>query len=244
MRRGKLGVSTINRLSLQGRMSFLWSTVAHKAGIALRAALITPPTASRARQVDAPTVATTRPRGGTQAGVRWALFALLRKSLQLPALLVRHRGPGSCRPTMSRLTRSAFSTDRRQDVDVRDNEHVSAGQMRTGSTRCNSKSLDNATANLAQSAAIEAPEDDYQRMLSDIAAQRTGRTRSGHLQPLRQPADLRHRVKGGLAKVVTLQGDRSKRGSNAKPMALKLSGNPDILYTDHPLYKQAKVTGR
>src|SRR5208282_1124439 len=60
-----------------------------------------------------------------------------------------------------------------QDVDVRDNEHVSAGQVLYRLDPLQFQiALDNAKANLAQTAlTIEAMKLDYQRMLSDIATQ-------------------------------------------------------------------------
>jgi len=60
-----------------------------------------------------------------------------------------------------------------QDVDVKDNEHVAAGQLlyRLG-PRQYQIALDNAKANLAQTAlAVDAMKQDYQHMLSDAAAQ-------------------------------------------------------------------------
>ena len=77
---------------------------------------------------------------------------------------------------MSTPTRSAISTDVSgivQDVDVTDNQHVTAGQILYRlDPRQFQIALDNAKANLAQTAlSIDAMKQDYQHMLSDAAAQ-------------------------------------------------------------------------
>ena len=60
-----------------------------------------------------------------------------------------------------------------QDVEVTDNEHVTAGQVLYRlDPRQFQIALDNAKANLAQTAlTLDAMKQDYQRMLSDAAAQ-------------------------------------------------------------------------
>src|SRR5580700_11234910 len=135
-----------------------------------------------------------------------------------------------------------------QDVDVRDNEHVSVGQVLYRLDPLQFQiALDNAKANLAQTdLTIEAMKDDYQRMLSDVAAQQAQveldqvtYNRFANLVT----SDTVSRAGYDQARF-TLQGDQGKLASlkqQAEVALARLAGNPNIAVTDHPLYKQAKA---
>jgi membrane fusion protein, multidrug efflux system len=135
-----------------------------------------------------------------------------------------------------------------QDVDVRDNEHVSAGQALYRLDPLQFQiALDDAKANLAQTAlTIEAMKRDYQRMLSDIAAQQAqvelDQVTYNRFASL-VTTDTVTRASYDLARF-SLQGDQSKLASlnqQAEVALARLAGNPNIAVTDHPLYKQAKA---
>src|SRR5579884_4001660 len=102
-------------------------------------------------------------RRGHRDWKRWSLFALLPVALVLGAIWYVTGG-------------QIMSTDVAgivKDVDVKDNEHVAAGQVLYRlDARQFQIALDNARANLAQTVLnIQAMKQDYQRMLSDTAAQ-------------------------------------------------------------------------
>jgi membrane fusion protein (multidrug efflux system) len=107
--------------------------------------------------------------------------------------------------------------------------------------------LDNANANLAQTAlTIEAMKRDYQRMLSDIAAQQSqvelDQVTYNRFASL-VTSDTVSRAGYDLARF-TLQGDQSKLASlkqQAEVALARLADNPNIAVTDHPQHKQAKA---
>ena len=125
-----------------------------------------------------------------------------------------------------------------QDVAVKDNEHVAAGQVLYRlDPRQFQIALDNAKANLAQIALmIESMKQDYKRMVSDAAAQQaqvdldqTNYDRAAML------------LKSGTATQAvfdqaqyTLQNDKSKLAAlreQSQVQLAKLGGNPDIVVT-------------
>jgi membrane fusion protein, multidrug efflux system len=134
------------------------------------------------------------------------------------------------------------------DVDVRDNEHVAAGQILYRlDPRPFQIALDDAKANLAQTAlSIEAMKQDYQRMLSDVAAEQAqvGLDQTNY----ERDATLLH--SGTVSQAVydqaksTLDTDKSKLESlrqQAQVQLAKLGGNADVAVTRHPQYLQAKA---
>jgi membrane fusion protein (multidrug efflux system) len=135
-----------------------------------------------------------------------------------------------------------------KDLDVRENQHVTAGQVlyRLDPQQFQI-ALANAKANLAQTAlTIEAMKRDYRRMLSDVAAQQaqvdldqTNYNRQAML--LRSNTVSRAIYDQAQA---TLETDKSKLESlrqQALVQLARLSGDPDIAVTQHPEYQQAKA---
>ena len=135
-----------------------------------------------------------------------------------------------------------------QDVAVKDNEHVEAGQVLYRlDPRQFQIALDNAKANLAQTAmSIDAMKQDYQRMLSDVAAQQAQ-------VDLDQKNYDRNAMLLKTATVsqaafdqtrYTLDNDKSKLAASqqqVKVQLAKLGGDPDTPTTEHPQYRQAKA---
>ncbi len=138
-----------------------------------------------------------------------------------------------------------------QDVDVTDNEHVTAGQVLYRlDPRQFQIALDNAKANLAQTAlAIDAMKQDYKRMLSDVAAEQA----QVDLDQTNYNRDAMLLRTGTARKAVydqaqsTLETDKSKLESlrqQAQVQLAKLDGNADIPVEQHPQYLQAQAQGR
>jgi membrane fusion protein (multidrug efflux system) len=135
-----------------------------------------------------------------------------------------------------------------QDVDVKDNQRVEAGQLlyRLG-PRQFQIALDNAKANLAQIAlSIDAMKQDYKRMLSDVAAQQAqvdlDQTNFDRNAKLLKTATVSQAVFDQTR--YTLDNDKSKLAAlqqQAMVQLAKLGGNPDIAVTDHPQYRQAQA---
>ena len=135
-----------------------------------------------------------------------------------------------------------------QDVDVKDNQRVEAGQLlyRLG-PRQFQIALDNATANLAQIAlSIDAMKQDYKRMLSDVAAQQAqvdlDQTNFDRNAKLLKTATVSQAMFDQTR--YTLDNDKSKLAAlqqQAMVQLAKLGGNPDIAVTDHPQYRQAQA---
>jgi membrane fusion protein (multidrug efflux system) len=135
-----------------------------------------------------------------------------------------------------------------QDVDVAENQHVSAGQeLYRLDPRQFQIALDNATANLAQTAlTIDAMKQDYRRMLRDIDAEQAQ-------VELDQATYDRFAalVKSGAITQANydqarfaLQADQSKVASlkqQAEVQLARLAGKPDIPVNEHPQYRQAKA---
>jgi membrane fusion protein (multidrug efflux system) len=135
-----------------------------------------------------------------------------------------------------------------QDVDVKDNQRVEAGQLlyRLG-PRQFQIALDNAKANLAQIAlSIDAMKQDYKRMLSDVAAQQAqvdlDQTNFDRNAKLLKTATVSQAMFDQMR--YTLDNDKSKLAALQQQVMVqlaKLGGNPDIAVTDHPQYRQAQA---
>jgi membrane fusion protein, multidrug efflux system len=135
-----------------------------------------------------------------------------------------------------------------QEIDVTNNQHVDPGQVlyRLDPNQFQI-ALDNAKANLAQTAlTIDAMKQDYQRMLSDAAAEQ-GQVALDQTTYDRNAALL---PSGSTSKATydqaryTLETDKSKLQSLRQQAAVqlaRLAGNPDIPVTQHPQYLQAKA---
>jgi membrane fusion protein (multidrug efflux system) len=208
---------------------------------------------SPAKQSDA-TAATGGPksRPAPNQRVRWALFAVLPVVLLAGAYwYVTGGAVMSTDDAYVDADKVGISTDVSgivQDVDVSDNQNVTAGQVLYRLEPLQFQiALDNAKANLAQTAlTIEAMKRDYQRMLSDIDAEQA-QVQLDQVTFDRQTTLL---ASGTAAKATydqahfTLQADRSKLASlknQAEVQLAKLAGNPNIQVTDHPQYLQAKA---
>jgi membrane fusion protein (multidrug efflux system) len=135
-----------------------------------------------------------------------------------------------------------------QEVDVKDNEHVAAGQVLYRlDPRQFQIALDNAKANLAQMAlTIEAMKQDYKRMVSDAAAQQA----QVDLDQLNYDRNAMLLHSATISQSVydqaryTLDNDKSKLAASreqAQMQLAKLGGNADIVVTEHPQYLQAQA---
>jgi membrane fusion protein (multidrug efflux system) len=135
-----------------------------------------------------------------------------------------------------------------QDVDVRDNQPVTAGQVLYRlDPRQFQIALDNAKANLAETAlSIDAMKQDYKRMLSDVAAEQA----QVALDQLTFDRQNNLLASGTASQAMfdqahyTLLNDKSKLESlrqQAATQLARLGGNADIETTQHPQYLQAKA---
>ena len=179
--------------------------------------------------------------------IRWVLFALLPLALIIGGYWYFTGGQVmSTDDAYVNAEKVGISTDVSgivQEVAVKDNEHVTAGQVLYRlDPRQFQIALDNAKANLAQIALmIESMKQDYKRMVSDAAAQQaqvdldqTNYDRAAML------------LKSGTATQAvfdqaqyTLQNDKSKLAAlreQSQVQLAKLGGNPDIVVTEHPQY--------
>jgi membrane fusion protein (multidrug efflux system) len=133
--------------------------------------------------------------------VRWTLFALLPLVLLAGGYFYVTGGQiMSTDDAYVQADRVGISTDVSgivQDVAVKDNEHVEAGLVLYRlDPRQFQIALDNAKANLAQKAmSIDAMKQDYQRMLSDVAAQQA---QSEKLRSQCHAVEDRHGFAGGV----------------------------------------------
>jgi membrane fusion protein, multidrug efflux system len=134
------------------------------------------------------------------------------------------------------------------DVDVRDNEHVSEGQILYRlDPRQFRIALDNAKANLAQTAlTIDAMKQDYKRMLSDAAAEQA-QLDLDQINYNRASTLVRS---GAVSQATFDQANSSLLNNKSKLESLqrqaatqlaRLAGNPDVETTQHPQYQQAKA---
>jgi membrane fusion protein (multidrug efflux system) len=135
-----------------------------------------------------------------------------------------------------------------KSIEATNNQHVEPGQILY---RLNPQqfqiALDNAEANLAQTAlSVEAMKQDYQRMLSDAAAQQ-GQVA---LDQVTYDRDATLLPSGTASKATydqaryTLETDGNKLESLRRQAAVqlaRLAGDADIPVTQHPQYLQAKA---
>src|ERR1700678_537274 len=184
--------------------------------------------------------------------IRWVLFALLPVALIVGGYWYVAGGQVmSTDDAYVNAQKVGVSTDVSgivQDVAVKENDHVAAGQVLYRlDPRQFQIALDNAKANLAQIALmIESMKQDYKRMLSDAAAQQaqadldqTNYNRAAML------------LKSGTATQAvydqaeyTLQNDKSKLAAvreQSQVQLAKLGGDPEVVVTQHPQYLQAKA---
>jgi membrane fusion protein (multidrug efflux system) len=135
-----------------------------------------------------------------------------------------------------------------QDVDVGENQHVTAGQVLYRlDPRQFQIALDNARANLAQTVlGIEAMKKDYARMLSDIDAQQA-QVKLDRITDERDAALLKTNA---VSKAIydqahfTLRADQGKLASleqQAQVQLARLGGSVDLPVAQHPQYLQAKA---
>jgi multidrug resistance efflux pump len=217
----------------------------------------------RSDRIDAPSITpvrpTTRPDTSRPAVVqrslisrdqlvRWGLFALVPIALIAGAYWYVAGGQVmSTDDAYVEADKVGVSTDVSgiaQDIDVIDNQHVTAGQILYRlDPRQFQIALDNAKANLAQTAlTIEAMKLDYQRMLSDIAAEQAqvelDQVNYNRFATLVK-SDTVSQASYDQARF-TLQGDQSKLASlkqQAEVALARLAGNPDIAVTDRNISK-------
>jgi membrane fusion protein, multidrug efflux system len=184
--------------------------------------------------------------------VRWALFALLPLALLAGGYFYVTGGQiMSTDDAYVQADRVGISTDVSgivQEVAVKDNEHVQAGQVLYRlDPRQFQIALDNAKANLASTAmSIDAMKQDYQRMLSDVAAQQAqvdlDQKNYDRNAMLLKTATVSQAVFDQAR--YTLDNDKGKLAAlqqQVKVQLAKLGGNPDIATTEHPQYLQAKA---
>jgi membrane fusion protein (multidrug efflux system) len=137
-----------------------------------------------------------------------------------------------------------------QDVDVKDNDHVAAGQVLYRlDPRQFQIALENAKANLAQTAlSIDSMKEDYKHMVSDADAEQAqvdlDQTNFNRAQTLLHSGTASQAVFDQAQ--YTLLNDKSKLASlrqQAATQLAKLGGNVDIPTTQHPQYlkDQAQV---
>jgi len=184
--------------------------------------------------------------------LRWALFALL--PIALIAGAYWYVTGGSVMSTDDAYVNAekvGIATDVSgivQDVLVRDNQHVSAGQVLYRlDPRQFQIALDNAKANLAQvGETLDSMKEDYKRMSSDVAAQQAqvalDQTNFDRAQML---------LRSGTATQATydqanytLQNDSSKLKAlqeQTKVQLARLGGNVDTPTQELPQYLQAKA---
>jgi len=184
--------------------------------------------------------------------IRWALFALLPIVLLVGGYWYVTGGRVmSTDDAYVEADKVAVSTDVSgivQEVNVTDNEHVATGQILYRlDPRQFQIALDNAKANLAQTALmIESMKRDYQRMVSDTAAQQAqvdlDQLNADRNAMLLRSATIPQSVFDQTHYI--LENDKGKLAAQreqAQVQLAKLGGNPDIVTTEHPQYLQAKA---
>ncbi len=183
---------------------------------------------------------------------RWTLFGLLPLALVVGGYFYVAGGKiMSTDDAYVDADKVAISTDVAglvQNVDVSDNQHVTAGEVLYRiDPRQFQIALDNAKANLAQTAlAIDAMKQDYKHMLSDVAAQQAqvdlDQTNFNRSNMLLHSGTVSQAIYDQSQ--YTLLNDKSKLESlrqQAATQLAKLGGNADIETTQHPRYKQAQA---
>jgi membrane fusion protein, multidrug efflux system len=184
--------------------------------------------------------------------LRWALFALLPLALIIGGYWYVTGGQVmSTDDAYVNAEKVGISTDVSgivQQVNVKDNEHVAAGQVLYRlDPRQFQIALDNAKANLAQTAlTIEAMKQDYKRMVSDAAAQQA----QVDLDQVNYDRNAMLLHSATVSQSVfdqahyTLDNDKGKLAASreqAQMQLAKLDGNADIEVTQHPQYLQAQA---
>jgi membrane fusion protein (multidrug efflux system) len=184
--------------------------------------------------------------------MRWVLFALLPLALIVGAYLYISGGQVmSTDDAYVQADRVGVSTDVSgivQDVAVKDNQYVAAGQVLYRlDPRQFQIALDNAKANLAQTAlSIEAMKQDYKRMVSDVAAQQA-QVDLDQVNFDRNALLLRSATVSQAVYDQThyaLENDKGKLAALREQTHMqlaKLGGDPDIAVTQHPQYRQAQA---
>ena len=184
--------------------------------------------------------------------IRWGLFALLPIALIVGGYWYVTGGQVmSTDDAYVNAEKVGISTDVSgivQEVAVKDNDHVAAGQVLYRlDPRQFQIALDNAKANLAQIAlTIELMKQDYKRMMSDAAAQQAqvdlDQTNYNRADTLLKTGTATQAIYDQAA--YTLQNDKSKLAAlreQAEVQLAKLGGDPDVVVTQHPQYLQAKA---
>jgi membrane fusion protein, multidrug efflux system len=184
--------------------------------------------------------------------IRWMLFGLLPMALLVGGYFYVSGGQiMSTDDAYVQAERVGISTDVSgivQEVAVKDNEHVEAGQVLYRlDPRQFQIALDNAKANLATTAmSIDAMKQDYQRMLSDVAAQQAqvdlDQKNFDRNAMLLKTATVSQAVFDQAR--YTLDNDKSKLAAfqqQVKVQLAKLGGDPDLPTTEHPQYRQANA---
>jgi len=184
--------------------------------------------------------------------IRWFLFALLPLALIIGGYWYVSGGQVmSTDDAYVNAQKVGISTDISgivQQVAVKDNEHVSAGQILYRlDPRQFQIALDNSKANLAQTALmLESMKQDYKRMVSDTAAQQAqvdlDQTNYNRASMLLKSGTATQAVYDQAE--YTLQNDKSKLAAlreQSQVQLAKLGGNPDLEVTQHPQYLQAKA---
>ena len=184
--------------------------------------------------------------------IRWGLFALLPIALIVGGYWYVTGGQVmSTDDAYVNAEKVGISTDVSgivQEVAVKDNDHVAAGQVLYRlDPRQFQIALDNAKANLAQIAlTIESMKQDYKRMMSDAAAQQAqvdlDQTNYNRADTLLKTGTATQAIYDQAA--YTLQNDKSKLAAlreQAEVQLAKLGGDPDVVVTQHPQYLQAKA---
>jgi membrane fusion protein (multidrug efflux system) len=135
-----------------------------------------------------------------------------------------------------------------QDVDVKDNDHVSAGQILYRlDPRQFQIAVDSAKANLAETAlSIDSMKQDYKHMVSDADAQQAqvdlAQTNFNRAETLLHSGTASQAVFDQAQ--YTLLNDKSKLASlrqQAATQLARLGGNADIPTPQHPQYLQAQA---
>jgi membrane fusion protein (multidrug efflux system) len=189
---------------------------------------------------------------GGRGRLRWGLFAAL--PLVLLVGLYWYVTGGKVMSTDDAYVNTekvGISTDVAgivQVVSVKDNERVQAGQVLYRlDPRQFQIAVDNAKANLAQTAlTLDAMKQDYNRMLSDVAAQQA----TVVLDQTNYVRDTSLLHSGTVSQSIydqaqsTLDNDKNKLESlrqQAQMQLAKLDGNIDLPVTQHPQYRQAQA---
>ncbi len=184
--------------------------------------------------------------------IRWVLFALLPLALIIGGYWYVAGGQVmSTDDAYVNAQKVGVSTDISgivQDVAVKENDHVAAGQVLYRlDPRQFQIALDNAKANLAQIALmIESMKQDYKRMISDAAAQQAqvdlDQTNYNRAEMLLKSGTATQAVYDQAS--YTLQNDKSKLAAlreQSQVQLAKLGGDPEVVVTQHPQYLQAKA---